>query len=72
VIAGYLQHTQAVGLLSRLVARPLARSGALAILPLELPDPRRPIGVTWLKQRPLPPAALRLVEFLKQEIKALA
>lgn len=72
VIAGYLQHTQAVGLLSRLVARPLTRSGALAILPLELPDPRRPIGVTWLKQRPLPPAALRLVEFLKQEIKALA
>lgn len=72
VIAGYLQHTQAVGLLSWLVARPLARSGVLAILPLDLPDPRRPIGVTWLKQRPLPPAAQRLVAFLKQEIRALA
>ncbi len=72
VIAGYLQHTPAVGLLSRLVAQPLAKAGQLALLPLDLPDPRRPIGVTWLKQRPLPPAALRLVGFLQQEIKRLA
>ncbi len=34
-------------------------------------DLSRPIGVTWLKQRPLPPAAQRLVAFLKQEIRAL-
>lgn len=72
VITGYLQHTLAVGLLSRLVAQPLVRSGVLAILPLELPDPRRPIGVTWLTHRPLPPAALRLVACLQQAIDDVA
>lgn len=72
VIAGYLQKTDAVGLLSRLVARPLARSGQLAILPLDLPDPRRPIGVTWLKARPLPPAALRLLTCLQEAVGRLA
>ena len=53
-------------------ARPLARSGQLAILPLDLPDPRRPIGVTWLKARPLPPAALRLLTCLQQAVGRLA
>lgn len=72
VIAGYLQHTQAVALLSRLATQPLVREGKLAILPLDLPDPRRPIGVMWLKQRPQPPAALRLVSFLQQEIQRLS
>ncbi len=72
VISGYLQHTPAIGLLSRLVALPLVRDKALAILPLELPDPRRPIGVTWLKERPLSPAALRLVGCLQQAIEVVA
>ncbi len=72
VIAGYLQHTQGIGLLSRLVARHLVQGGALTILPLDLPDPRRPIGVTWLRRRPLPPAAVRLVACLRQEIEGLA
>jgi len=72
VISGYLQHTQAIGVLSRLVALPLVRDKALSILPLELPDPRRPIGVTWLKERPLSPAALRLVGCLQQAMTVVA
>lgn len=72
VIAGYLRQTSAVGLLSKLVAQHHVRSRMLAVLPLELPDPRRPIGVTWLKQRALPPAARRLIDCLKQEIHLLA
>lgn len=68
MIAGYLPQTDTIGLLSELVARHFARSGTLAILPLELPDPRRPIGVTWLRDRAPAPAALRLVQYLWQDI----
>jgi DNA-binding transcriptional LysR family regulator len=65
VITAYLNQTSAIGLVSKLVARHHVRQGSLAILPLELPDPRRPIGVTWLKQRGLPPAALKLIVLLQ-------
>jgi DNA-binding transcriptional LysR family regulator len=65
VITAYLNQTSAIGLVSKLVARHHVRQKTLAILPLELPDPRRPIGVTWLRQRPLPPAALKLVALLQ-------
>lgn len=68
IIAGYLRQTPAIGLLSELVARDFVQAGTLAILPLELPDPRRPIGVTWLRDRALPPAAVRLVECLRRDI----
>ncbi len=71
VIAGYLQHTLAIGLLSKLVAQHYVQIGMLSILPLALPDPRRPIGVTWLRQRPLSPAAERFLGFLRAEMAGL-
>jgi DNA-binding transcriptional LysR family regulator len=65
VITAYLNQTSAIGLVSKLLAKHHVRQKNLAILPLELPDPRRPIGVTWLKHRPLQPAALKLVALLR-------
>ncbi len=58
VIAGYLQLTEAIGLLSQVVARHYIDTGLLARLPLSLPDPQRPIGVTWSRHKP-PSAAVR-------------
>lgn len=58
VITGYLQLTEAIGLLSQVVARHYIGAGLLARLPLSLPDPQRPIGVTWSRHKP-PSAAVR-------------
>jgi DNA-binding transcriptional LysR family regulator len=58
VITGYLQLTRAIGLLSQVVARHYIEAGLLAQLPLGLPDPQRPIGVTWSRHKP-PSAAVR-------------
>jgi DNA-binding transcriptional LysR family regulator len=56
VITGYVQHSQAIGLLSQVVAQHYINAGVLAQLPLSLPDPQRPIGMTWNRHNPLTPA----------------
>jgi DNA-binding transcriptional LysR family regulator len=68
VITGYLQLTNAIGLLSQAVARHYLEAGQLARLPLTLPDPQRPIGITWSSHRPLSSAA----EFLRQKLREAA
>ena len=65
-IAGYLQSTQAVGLLSPVAARHYCELGMLAVLPLELPRLLRPIGLTWSKQRALSPATELLMQCLQE------
>jgi DNA-binding transcriptional LysR family regulator len=56
VITGYLQGSLAIGLLSQLVAGHCVQAGLLAQLPLSLPDPLRPIGMTWSRHKPQSPA----------------
>lgn len=58
VIVGYLQLKPAIGLLPQVVVQHYIKAGVLEKLPLVLPDPQRPIGMTWNRYRP-PSAALR-------------
>lgn len=66
VITGYLQLTDAIGLLSQVVARHYMESGYLARLPLTLPDPQRPIGMTWNRHKPLSAAVRSLMDELRK------
>jgi DNA-binding transcriptional LysR family regulator len=72
VITGYLQLTDAIGLLSQAVARHHIKSGLLAQLPLSLPDPRRPIGVTWNRHKPLSTAVKSFMHCLRVSAQQLA
>jgi DNA-binding transcriptional LysR family regulator len=72
VITGYLQLTNAVGVLSRVVARHYIDAGQLAQLPLALPDPQRPIGVTWSRHSPLSGAAQSLIQCLRDSVARMA
>lgn len=72
VITGYLQLTSAIGLLSQVVARHYIEAGLLAQLPLGLPDPLRPIGVTWSRHRPQSPAVRSFMHCLRQSAAQLA
>lgn len=71
VITGYLQLTHAIGLLSQVVARQYIDSGQLAQLPLSLPDPRRPIGVTWNRHKPLSAAVQSFMHCLRESAQQL-
>jgi DNA-binding transcriptional LysR family regulator len=71
VITGYLQLTRAVGILSEIVARHYIDSGQLAQLPLTLPDPQRPIGISWSRQYPLSTAAQSFTQCLRDAVKRL-
>ena len=66
VITGYLQHSQAIGLLSQVVAQHYIQAGVLALLPLSLPDPQRPIGMTWSRHKPLTPALKTFMQCVRQ------
>ncbi|HEY4371226.1 MAG TPA: LysR substrate-binding domain-containing protein [Burkholderiales bacterium] len=68
VITGYLQRTRAVGVLSQVVAGHYIESGMLAQLPLALPDPQRPIGMTWNRHHPLSAAAQGLMRCLRESV----
>lgn len=68
VITGYLQLTHAVGVLSEVVARHYIDAGQLARLPLALPDPQRPIGISWNRQYPLPSAAQAFAQCLREAV----
>jgi DNA-binding transcriptional LysR family regulator len=72
VITGYLQQSPAIGLLSKMVASDYIQSGQLAQLPVALPDPQRPIGVTWSRHKPLSTTAQTLVQCLRQSAAQLA
>lgn len=65
VIGGYLQISDAIAVLAGDVARYYQKLGIMAILPLEFPKLTPPIGVTWSRERPLPPAAKLMIECLE-------
>lgn len=69
VIVQYLQIKPAIGMMSQAVARHYVEQGMLHQLPLKLPDPKRPIGITWNRHRPMSPAAQDLVRALRQIAK---
>jgi DNA-binding transcriptional LysR family regulator len=69
VITGYLQATKAIGLLSQAAARHYIRNGLLAQLPLTLPDPLRPIGMTWNGHKPQSPAVKSFMTCLRRVTK---
>jgi DNA-binding transcriptional LysR family regulator len=66
VIVTYLQSTDAVGILSRIVAQHYADLGLLTVVPLELPDVLRPIGLMWSRQRALSPATTQLMQCFEE------
>jgi DNA-binding transcriptional LysR family regulator len=71
VVAGYLQSSDAIGLLSQVAARHYIATGALALLPLALPAPRRAIGMMWSRHRPPSPAMLAFQDCLRQAVPAV-
>jgi DNA-binding transcriptional LysR family regulator len=68
VITGYVQHSQAIGLLSEVVAQHYINAGVLAQLPLSLPDPQRPIGMTWNRHNPLTPALKSFMDCVRKTV----
>ena len=66
VVTGYLQATHAIGSLSRVAAHHYIQTGVLALLPLVLPDPQRPIGMMWSRHRPASPAVNEFKNCLRQ------
>lgn len=72
VILTYLQSTDAVGLLSRIVAHHYRDLGLLAVLPLALPNVLRPIGLTWRRDAALSPSTLQLMQALEDTGAELA
>ena len=72
VVVGYLQDTDAIGLLSWVAAQHYIRMGLLARLPLALPDPQRPIGMMWMRHKPAAPATLTFQDCLRQAAQSAA
>jgi len=72
VITGYLQQSQAIGVLSQVVARHYIQAGLLAQLPLALPDPERPIGITWSRLKPISPAMETFIQCLRESVQTHA
>jgi DNA-binding transcriptional LysR family regulator len=66
VIAGYLQIAPALGLLAEPVARHYLDWGWLERLPLALPEPPRPIGMTWSRLKAVTPALERFMQCLRE------
>lgn len=65
VILTYLQSSDALGILSKVVADHYRDLGLLAVLPLELPDVLRPIGLTWRRDAALSPATLQMMQAIE-------
>ena len=66
VITGYLQLTQSLGVLAQPVARHYVALGWLAQLPLTLPDPLRPIGMSWARHKARSPTLQTFMGCLRQ------
>ncbi|GAA4322875.1 LysR family transcriptional regulator [Pigmentiphaga soli] len=65
-VTTYLQLTDAVATMTREVARHYCRLGQLCILPFELPQLVRPLGITWNRRRPMSPSTTLLIECLEE------
>ena len=65
-ITGYLQLSVALGLLAEPVAQHYVRLGWLARLPLSLPDPLLPIGMSWNRHKAQAPALQTFMGCLRQ------
>jgi DNA-binding transcriptional LysR family regulator len=65
VIVMYLQITNALACLSREVARHYEELDLISILPLELPEMVRPVGMTWSRARTLSPGAQLVMRCLE-------
>jgi len=70
VIRSYLQHSDALAVISEEVSKYYAALGLLAILPFELPRLLGPIGVVWSRHRPLLPAARELIDCLERAARS--
>jgi len=66
VIVMILQLTQALACLSRDVAKHYEDLGLISILPLELPEMVRPVGMTWSRARALSPGAKLVMQCLEE------
>jgi DNA-binding transcriptional LysR family regulator len=64
--------TEAIAVLQGSVAAYYASRGLVSILPLELPQLVRPIGMVWTHQRPLSPGTKRLMQCLEDAARASA
>lgn len=71
VILTYLQSTSAIGVLSKVVAHHYRDLGLLSLLPLELPNVLRPIGLTWRRGTAHSPATRQLMRALQDAGAAL-
>ena len=67
-----VQETDMLGVLPRDVAEHYARSGAIRVLPVKLPPPSGPVGVITVSGRPLPPAAIDLLQALRETAREVA
>ena len=72
VIRSYLQHSDALAVISEDVARYYDALGLIAILPLELPRLVGEIGVVWSRHRPLSPGAEELIDCLERAVRPSA
>jgi DNA-binding transcriptional LysR family regulator len=66
VIQKYLQSGDALGCLSEQFAQDAEVSGALKILNFDLRSLSRPLGISWLRDKPLEPPALEFVAHLER------
>jgi len=66
VIVMILQITGALACLSRDVAKHYEGLGLISILPLELPEMVRPVGMTWSRARALSPGAKLVMQCLEE------
>lgn len=66
IIHAYLQLTDAIAFLAGDVSKHFARTGSLAVLPLELPNVLRPVGMMWQKQRPQSPSMRLMMQCLEE------
>ncbi|HSV54599.1 MAG TPA: LysR family transcriptional regulator [Burkholderiaceae bacterium] len=62
---GLLETASAIGLMPQRVALHAQQRNAIAVLRLELPPLPAPMGIAWLRDRPLAPLAQALVSALK-------
>lgn len=69
IVRAYLQLTDAVAFLAGDVSKHFAKLGLIAILPLDLPNVLRPVGMMWHKQRPQSPSARLMMECLEEVAK---
>jgi DNA-binding transcriptional LysR family regulator len=67
-----VQETDMLGVLPRDVALHYQRNGAMRILPVKLPAPSGPVGIITASGRPMPPAAVDLVQALRETAKEVA